>query len=108
MESQRSLLDSVDECVVLVNSHTNGVIFINKAAKQLDMEAAGVSSFSFEDGGEGGGADDTSSILALKSFTRLDKHIMMKNIFDLEIVKKELEELDDFKSLEEIIKKEAK
>ena len=37
MESQLSLLDAVDDCVVLVHPKTNDVMFFNRAAKELEI-----------------------------------------------------------------------
>ena len=52
MESLRNLLDSVDDCIVLVNDKTHGVVFVNKAAKELEIKIDGEISFSFEHGKE--------------------------------------------------------
>ena len=47
MESQLSLLDSVDDCVVLVDPKTHGVVFVNQAAKALEIKAEGLTNLSW-------------------------------------------------------------
>ena len=69
------MLDLVDDCVVLVNPDTHGVLFVNNAAKELEIKADGVASFSFEEG-------STYPSLAREAFVRLDKGFLMKNIVD--------------------------
>ena len=52
MESLRNLLDSVGDCIVLVNDKTHGVVFVNQVAKELEIKIDGEISFIFDHGKE--------------------------------------------------------
>ena len=76
MVSLRNLLDSVDDCVVLVDAETLGAVFVNKAAKNLKIMADGLASISLENGDQ-----NSSYSLKWEAFARLDKNIF-SNVLD--------------------------
>ena len=86
MESQHSLLDSVEDCIVLVDPKTDNEIFVNKAAKEMAIKAEGVTSFRSDIGEQ-----RSSFPLSEKAFAHLDKRVFMQNLLDMEATIEELE-----------------
>ena len=62
---------------MLVNPDTNGALFFNKAAKDLELKAEGAKSFSFDHHDKEGSKYPS---LARAAFVPVDKFIFMKNI----------------------------
>ena len=77
MASQKSMLDSVHDCVVLVEPDTNKVIFANQAAKDIAVD--NVMNWSWELG-----VDSTRISIRQKSFARLDRFVFTRNLMNPE------------------------
>ena len=80
---------------MLVDPETHGVVFVNRAAKELEIKSEGVTNFSWGDHCK----QRNSFPLTREAFAYLDKRVLMQNLTDMESTIEELEDLSDYKSL---------